>query len=81
MKYYITSIIKKGDIFRGVINNRLFKVIDLFTEHNKNKITVETLEAKGSEKQFITCELKYFKKLQLIKVEQWVILNLKMLVN
>ena len=59
-----------GDIYKGVINNRLFKVIDLFTEHNKNKITVENLQVKGTEKQFITCELNYFKKLQLIKVEQ-----------
>ena len=58
-----------GAIYKGVINNRLFKVIDLFTEHNINKITVETLQVKGTEKQFITCTIEYFKRLQLIKVE------------
>ena len=69
MKDFITCIINKGDVYKGIIN-RLFKVVDLFTEHNINKITVEVLQVKGSEKQFITCELNYFKKLQLIKVEQ-----------
>lgn len=69
MKDYITSTIKKGDIFKGLVNNRLFKIIDLYTEHNINKVTVENLQVKGTEKQFTTCDLNYFKKLQLIKVE------------
>ena len=69
MKDFITNIINKDDVYKGVINNRFFKVVDLFTEHNINKITVETLQAKATEKQFTTCEINYFKKLQLIKVE------------
>ena len=56
-----------GDIYKGVKNNRLFKVIDLFTEHNINKITIEVLQVKRIEKQVITCELDYFKRLQLLK--------------
>ena len=70
-----------GDIYKGVNNNVLLKIIDIQTINNSEYVYVEDLNAKENKKNIFSTILKNFERLELIKVEQWVILNLKMLVN
>ena len=58
-----------GDIYKGINNNVLLKVIDIQTINNSVYVYVEDLNAKENKKNIFSTILKNFERLELIKVE------------
>ena len=61
-------MVKNGDLYKGIKNEILFKIIDIQTINNKIYVYVEDLNAKENKKNTFSTILKNFERLELIKV-------------
>lgn len=59
---------ERGILFRGNINNRLFKIEETKKENGRNYIIVKNVEAKKDELIKILVDIETFKRLQITKV-------------
>lgn len=58
----------RGILFRGNINNRLFKIEEIKKENGRDYIIVKNVEAKKDELIKILVDIETFKRLQITKV-------------
>lgn len=58
-----------GDLYKGIRNNVLIKVVDLQIINNSVYVYVKDLNAKENKKNIFSTILKNFERLELIKVE------------
>lgn len=58
-----------GNLYKGIRNNVLIKVVDLQIINNNVYVYVKDLNAKENKKNIFSTILKNFERLELIKVE------------
>ena len=59
--------IKIGQIYKGLMNNKLFKIVDIKNENGRDYIVCEVLNAQKSELKEVATQNETFQKLSLNK--------------
>ena len=64
----INNNIQPNEIYRGNINNRLFRIKEIKTLDNKSYVIVENMNPKKTESRIMQTSLENFKRILLTKV-------------
>lgn len=59
----ITNEIKKGQTYKSRIDNRLFKITNIYTENGRVYAKVKNLQKQDRENDYTEIELKHFRYL------------------